>query len=174
MTRAWKAAAATLGACALGLAAFTAAGSGDGAGGPASAYAEAYPAPQTIAGAELQRTLRQRLEMLGKAAPSLGGANRKPGGRRARLQIKYYVGVEFQPVPPGGAQLFEIRCPDQGEQPLTGGMLAHTPGLVEVNSSRTNPIADFPTRPRAWYEAVFNITGATLEWKPFLTCGRGG
>jgi hypothetical protein len=87
------------------------------------------------------------------------------------VELSYYIGVDYQEVEPGGAQLFEIRCPTKGEQPIGGGTFAPVAGLVSVSSSRVNPSPDFPTRPRAWYEAVVNIMSTPLRWKPFVTCG---
>jgi hypothetical protein len=104
-------------------------------------------------------------------AGSLGGAGRAGNEKDASLELSYYVGVDFQHVPPGGAQLFEIRCPTRGEQPIAGGAQAPVAGLVSVSSSRVNPSSEFPTRPRAWYEAVVNIMSTPLRWKPFVSCG---
>lgn len=160
-----------LGACGLGLAALAAAGSGDGAGPTSDRIAAGY-AVHRIAGAELEPASGPQVAVLRAPAPSTASANGKPKKkRRAGLRLKYYIGVDFQAVPPGGAQLFEIRCPTRGEQPLTGGMFAPLPGLVAVNSSQTNPQPGFPSRPRAWYQAVVNLQATALQWKPFVTCG---
>jgi hypothetical protein len=99
------------------------------------------------------------------------GADRASGDNPKGLELSYYVGVDFQEVEPGGAQLFEIRCPTKGEQPMSGGTFAPVAGLVTASSSRVNPSTEFPTRPRAWYEAVVNIMSTPLRWKPFVTCG---
>lgn len=104
-------------------------------------------------------------------APRLSGASRAANEHDSALDLSYYIGVDYQEVEPGGAQLFEIRCPTKGEQPLAGGTFAPVAGLVSVSSSRVNPSPDFPTRPRAWYEAVVNIMSTPLRWKPFVTCG---
>ena len=98
------------------------------------------------------------------------GARRASDDRPEGLELSYYVGVDFQEVEPGGAQLFEIRCPDRGEQPIAGGTFSPVGGLIAVSSSRVNPSTEFPTRPRAWYEAVVNIMSTPLRWKPFVTC----
>jgi hypothetical protein len=101
------------------------------------------------------------------------GARLGPGAAaRGRLKLAYYIGVEFQTISPGGAQLFEIRCPDAAEKPLGGGSFAPSPGLVVVNSSRMSPSTEVPTAPRAWYQAVVNIMSVPLQWKPIVTCGR--
>jgi hypothetical protein len=160
------AATALAGALAAGAVALPAAGGGSAAHDAApldAAIAQRYERV-TVAGGELERA--------GVPVPAgpLGAARGKDrdGGR---LRLSYYVGVDFQEVPPGGAQLFEIRCPTKGEQPLAGGTFAPVPGVVTVSSSRVNPDPEFPTRPRAWYQAVVNIMGTTLRWKPFVTCG---
>jgi hypothetical protein len=95
----------------------------------------------------------------------------RAGSRAKGLKLAYYIGVDFQEVAPGEAQLFEIRCPTKGEQPITGGTFAPVAGLISVSSSRVNPSTEFPTRPRAWYEAVVNVMSTPLRWKPFVTCG---
>ncbi len=115
----------------------------------------------TLAGDDLEPASAQRVSGSARA-----GKDEEPG-----LDLSYYVGVDYQEVEPGGAQLFEIRCPTKGEQPLAGGTFAPVAGLVSVSSSRVNPSPDFPTRPRAWYEAVVNIMSTPLRWKPFVTCG---
>jgi len=102
----------------------------------------------------------------------IAGSARRAKEQEPGLDLSYYVGVDFQEVGPGGAQLFEIRCPTKGEQPLAGGSFAPVAGLVSVSSSRMNPSPDFPTRPRAWYEAVVNIMSTPLRWKPFVTCAN--
>jgi hypothetical protein len=160
------AAAALAGALAAGALALPGAGGGSSAddGAPlAAAIGQRYERV-TLAGGELERA----------GAPDPAGfanAARATDRGDRRLRLSYYVGVDFQEVPPGGAQLFEIRCPTKGEQPLAGGIFAPVPGVVTVSSSRINPDPDFPTRPRAWYQAVVNIMGTTLRWKPFVTCG---
>ena len=109
--------------------------------------------------------------------PSAAGASRDAATARAKhpkrasLKLSYYVGVDFQEVEPGGAQLFEIRCPEKGEQPLAGGTFAPVPGVAVVSSSRLNPQPGSVTRPRAWYLGVVNIMSTSLRWKPFVTCG---
>ena len=105
------------------------------------------------------------------AAPSVAGGGRAASRRRPGLELAYYIGVDFQVVEPGGAQLFEIRCPTRGEQPVVGGTFAPVAGLITVSSSRVNPSSELPTRPRAWYEAVVNVMSTPLQWKPFVTCG---
>jgi hypothetical protein len=113
---------------------------------------------------------RDDLEPAGaRIAGSARGA--REDEREPALELAYYIGVDFQDVEPGGAQLFEIRCPTKGEQPLAGGTFAPVAGLVLVSSSRVNPSPTFPTRPRAWYAAVVNIMSTPLRWKPFVTCG---
>jgi hypothetical protein len=114
----------------------------------------------TLAGDDLER-----------AGAPIAGSARGAKEENPALDLSYYVGVDYQEVEPGGAQLFEIRCPTRGEQPLGGGTFAPVAGLVSVSSSRMNPSPDFPTRPRAWYEAVVNIMSTPLRWKPFVTCG---
>lgn len=161
--------AAALGACALSLAAFAASGSGEGAAATAELIAGDYQRPVRIAGADLEPAPGREVAVASSASGAGSGAGDQPAKRR--LKINYYIGVEFQTVAPGVAQLFEIRCPTRGEQPLTGGMSAPVPGLVAVNSSRTNPQPGFPSRPRAWYQAVINLQATALEWKPFVTCG---
>jgi hypothetical protein len=117
-----------------------------------------------LAGDDLEPT---GARIAGSAKGAKGAKEQKPD-----LDLSYYVGVDFQEVEPGGAQLFEIRCPTRGEQPLAGGTFAPVAGLVSVSSSRMNPSPDFPTRPRAWYEAVVNIMSTPLRWKPFVTCAN--
>jgi len=168
VARFWPAAIAVLAAAGAGLATFTAAGVGAGAVPPADLIAARY-STVLIPGSELERAPSHDVAGV-RAGPEAGPAKGKPdsGGR---LELSYYIGVDFQTVPPGGAQLFEIRCPTRGEQPLTGGPFAPVTGLVAVNSSQTNPQLGFPSRPRAWYQAVVNITSAPLTWKPFVSCG---
>jgi hypothetical protein len=101
----------------------------------------------------------------------VAGSARAGSGEKKGLRLSYYVGVDFQEVEPGGAQLFEIRCPVKGEQPIAGGTFAPVAGLISVSSSRVNPSNSFPTRPRAWDQAVVNIMSTPLRWKPFVTCG---
>jgi hypothetical protein len=111
----------------------------------------------------------------GSAAPGASGARLAGGGDdpgRARLKLAHYIGVDFQTIPPGGAQLFEIRCPNAAERPLAGGSFAPSHGLVAVNSSRMSPSTEVPTAPRAWYQAVVNIMSVPLQWKPIVTCAR--
>jgi len=122
---------------------------------------------------DYQRTLRfsgDELEPAGARQRALMGETAR--ARKQAAKLKYYIGTEFQIVASGDAQLFEVRCPAAGDQPLTGGVFATTSGLVISNSSRTSPVPAFPTHSRAWYEAVYNPTGAQLAWKPFLTCMR--
>lgn len=127
-------------------------------------------APATAAGYEREVVRAGELERV--RTGDLPGAGRaaRAGDEQQRLRLSYYIGVDFEEVEPGGAQLFEIRCPTRGEQPLAGGTFAPTGGLVTVSSSRINPSTEFPTRPRAWYEAVVNIMSTPLRWKPFVTC----
>jgi hypothetical protein len=130
---------------------------------PASATAGSYE--HVVVGARALRPMTRR-----EAAPARAGLGRKkddPG----RFGLSYYIGVDFQEVEAGGAQLFEIRCPTKGEQPIAGGTFAPVAGLVSVTSSRVNPSTSFPTRPRAWYQGVVNIMNTPLRWKPFVTCG---
>ena len=129
----------------------------------------ATPLAQAAAGGYERVTIAgDDLEPAG--ARALGGGSRAANEEEA-LGLSYYVGVDFQEVEPGGAQLFEIRCPTKGEQPIAGGTFAPVAGLLTVSSSRVNPSTAFPTRPRAWYEAVVNIMSTPLRWKPFVTCG---
>jgi hypothetical protein len=128
----------------------------------AAATATAYER-EVIGASELER-------VEAGSAPGAGRAAGAAGAKEHGLELSYYIGVDFEEVEPGGAQLFEIRCPTRGEQPLAGGTFAPTAGLVTVSSSRVNPSTEFPTRPRAWYDAVVNIMSTPLRWKPFVTC----
>jgi hypothetical protein len=138
------------------------AGSEPQAGVPLAAATAGGYERVTLAGDDLERA----------GAPLLSGTARRAANKQgSALELSYYIGVDYQEVEPGGAQLFEIRCPTKGEQPLGGGTFAPVAGLVTVNSSRVNPSTDFPTRTRAWYEAVVNVMSTPLRWKPFVTCG---
>ena len=105
-------------------------------------------------------------------SPQLGAASSRAVADRGRIRLRYYIGSEPQSVASGVAQLFEIGCPHRLERPVTGGTFAAVPGLVIVNSSRTNPEPGLATAKRAWYEAVVNITSEPLQWKPFVTCAK--
>lgn len=149
---------------ALALGAHAATGSG---GGPAAGSIDASYSHAELSGAALEPAAPRAFAGL------VSGARRGPGGAaRWRLKLAHYIGVEFQTISPGGAQLFEIRCPDAAEKPLAGGSFAPSPGLVVVNSSRMSPSTEVPTAPRAWYQAVVNIMSVPLQWKPIVTCGR--
>ena len=126
-------------------------------------------APAIAAGYERVVVGAQELEPVDPGI--VAGEGRASGDKPQGLELSYYVGVDFQEVEPGGAQLFEIRCPDRGEQTIAGGTFSPVGGLIAVSSSRVNPSTEFPTRPRAWYEAVVNIMSTPLRWKPFVTCG---
>ena len=152
---------AALAALSIGLLTFSPPAPGGGSSPPAARIAAGYQPGGTISGSELRPATRSESALSGAGSPG-----------KSRLVLTYYVSLDLQTVAPGGAQLFEIHCPKEGEQPLTGGVLAAVPGLIMVNSSRTSPSADFPTNPRAWYEAVMNVTAEPLQWKPFVTCGR--
>jgi hypothetical protein len=158
--RHWKMVAlvALSGLAALGAGA--AAGIGAGASPRAETIAIDYERTQRISGRELERTGPGGLPIAGRAA----GIATKP------LKLKYYVGTDFQAVAPDAAQLFEVRCPLPGQEALTGGVFALAGGPVISNSSRSSPDPTFPTSSRAWYEGVTNLTGAELQWKPFVTC----
>jgi hypothetical protein len=106
------------------------------------------------------------------AGPASGAGLGRGRLAKERLKLAYYIGVEFQTISPGDAQLFEIRCPAAARKPLAGGSFAPSPGLVVVNSSRMSPSTEVPTAPRAWYQAVVNIMSVPLQWKPIVTCGR--
>jgi hypothetical protein len=93
------------------------------------------------------------------------------GVSRRSAKLSYFTTVNFETVVPGGDQVYEIRCPAK-RQPLTGGVLSGSPGLVISNSSRTSPDPDRPTLSGAWYEGVVNLTGTALVWKPVLVCVR--
>jgi hypothetical protein len=149
---------AVSGAVALGVGA--AAGIGAGATPPAETVALDYGRAKRISSEELERTGPDRVPNVHRAA----GSGTKP------LKLKYYIGTEFQAVAPDAAQLFEVRCPLPGQEPITGGVFAPAAGLVISNSSRSSPDPTFPTHSRAWYEGVANLTGAEAQWKPFVTC----
>lgn len=149
---------AVCGAAGLGVGA--AAGVGAGASPPAEAIATGYERTERISGEELERTGPGEAAIARRAA----AAGTQP------LKLKYYIGTEFQAVEPGAAQLFEVRCPLPGQEAITGGVFAPVAGLVISNSSRSSPDPAFPTHSRAWYEGVTNLTGAALQWKPFVTC----
>jgi hypothetical protein len=149
---------AIVGVASLGVGA--AAGASRGTVSPADSLATGYERTLRIDGDRLERADPDRLPATARAA----------GGRRASLALKYYIGTEFQAVASGSAQLFEVRCPLPGQEAMTGGVFAPVAGLVISNSSRTSPEPTFPTHSRAWYQAVTNLSGAELHWKPFVTC----
>jgi hypothetical protein len=143
----------------------THAATGSGGGAPAASSIDV-----SLSHGELSEGALEPAAPRAELAP---GARLGPGAAaRARLKLAYYIGVEFQTISPGGAQLFEIRCPDAAEKPLGGGSFAPSPGLAVVNSSRMSPSTEVPTAPRAWYQAVVNIMSVPLQWKPIVTCGR--
>jgi hypothetical protein len=150
--------AAVAGVAGLGVGAT--AGAGGGANPPADALEPDY--------GRVERFPADALREVGPHRLPVSGASASRAGRS--LALKYYVGTEFRPVAPGGAQLLEVRCPISRQQAMAGGVFSPTPGLVISNSSRTSPEPTFPTHSRAWYEAVTNLTGAELSWKPFLIC----
>ena len=133
-----------------------------------SAPAAGVPVAAATAG-EYQRTVLRGADL--EPAGGAPGAARADRDEAGNLDLSYYIGVDFQEVKPGEAQLFEIRCPTKGEQPVAGGTFAPVAGLITVSSSRVNPLPASPTRSRAWYEAVVNIMSTPLRWKPFVTCG---
>jgi hypothetical protein len=154
--------------CAFGIASFGAAATGGGFSAPVSLLAAGYDPGEPLSAGKLEPASRREAARSSSAPGPRAAAKHK----RAEVKLKYYIGADFLTVAPGIAQLFEIRCPKSGEQPLTGGSFEPAGGLVVVNSSRTNPSPDFPTSPRAWYEAVINVTATPLQWKPFATCVR--
>jgi hypothetical protein len=141
-------------------------------GGGTGLERAAAPATATAQRFERVTLADDELEPVSGRGARGAGALRAKDRTRTRLRLSYYVGVDFQEVEPGGAQLFEIRCPEEGEQPLAGGTFAPVPGVVTVSSSRVNPQPGSATRPRAWYEGVVNIMSTTLRWRPFVTCGK--
>jgi hypothetical protein len=161
--------AAALAVCAVVPATVASRATGGGASPWAAELATSYGPGGAIGAGPLEPAPRGDVARLASARGTGASARRKP----ARLKLKYYIGVDFQTVAPGDAQLFEIRCPNERERPLTGGTFAPAGGLVIVNSSRTNPSPGLPSSERAWYEAVLNITETPLQWKPFVTCVRG-
>jgi hypothetical protein len=161
------AAALAVGALVLAIPASRATGGGLSPG--AGRLATSYDTGGAIGAGSLEPAPRGKVAPLAPSPPGAGTSGRR---ERTRVKLRYYIGVDFQTVAPGNAQLFEIRCPHERERPLTGGTFAPAGGLAVVNSSRTNPSPDLPTNERAWYEAVLNITSAPLQWKPFVTCVR--
>jgi hypothetical protein len=157
-SRRWGALALVAGVAGLGVGAT--AGAGGGGAPRADAIDLDYARVQRLGGDELEEVAPHRLPLGGAAASRAGNS----------LRLKYYIGTEFRTVAPGGAQLLEVRCPLAGQQSMGGGVSSPTPGLVISNSSRTSPEPTFPTHSRAWYEAVTNLTGTDLQWKPFLIC----
>jgi hypothetical protein len=137
----------------------------------ANGLATRYDSEGLIDAGSLEPAARREIARIDSPPPPRAGAAGRH--RRPPVQLKYYIGVDFQTVAPGGAQLFEIRCPHERERSLTGGTFAPAGGLVVVNSSSTNPSPDLPTSERAWYEAVLNLTSAPQQWKAFVTCARG-
>jgi len=163
--------AAALVLSALVLATLAGRATGGGSGPWAGELATSYEPGGAIGTGPLEPASRGEIALLGSAGSRGAGASAQR--ERIRVKLKYYIGVDFQAVAPGDAQLFEIRCPRERERPLTGGTFAPAGGLVVVNSSPTNPSPGLPTNTRAWYEGVLNITAAPLQWKPFVTCVRG-
>jgi hypothetical protein len=140
---------------------------------PASPSSGSSAAAGVIAGSyEIGSISRGELVPAASTVFGPGASARRADPKLRRVRLRYYIGAEPQAVAPGVAQLFEIGCPHRAERPVTGGSFASLPGLVVVNSSRTNPQPGLPTAKRAWYEAVVNITAETLQWKPFVTCAR--
>jgi len=155
-----------LAASALALGTHAATGSGGGSTAAAGSFDASFSYAQISGGALEPATPRA-------FAGLASGTRLGPGtAARRRLKLAHYIGVDFQTLSSGGAQLFEIRCPEGAEKPLAGGTFAPSPGLVVVNSSRLSPSTEVPTAPRAWYQAVVNIMSVPLQWKPIVTCGR--
>ena len=144
--------------CAVGVGLVSAAaGIGGGAAPPATSIASRYEV-RVVGAGDLERVPRS-------SAPLAAELSRKSA------KLSYFTTVNFETVVPGGDELYEIRCPAK-RQPLTGGVLAATPGLALSNSSRVSPDPDRPTLSGAWYEGVTNLTASSLQWKPLLVCVR--
>ena len=149
--------AAALAVCCIATAALAHAAVGTGSG--AVAPATSFDATRGIA------VLHARdLERIGARAAGAAAS-------RKSAKLSYFISVNFETVVPGGAELYEIRCPAK-RQPVTGGVFAASPGLAVTNSSRTSPDPDRPTLSGAWYEGVTNLTAGSLQWKPVLVCIR--